>query len=75
MSKKRPSVDPSVFDLAQTWVTENYALDPDSADAKTDSVDDVVWDLADTVQNQLEAWLDYSVRHGRLRLLRDIEVK
>ena len=68
-TKPRPLVDPSVFALARAWITENYAVDAESADAASDCLDDVIWDLADSVQCELEAWLGAAESTGRIRLL------
>ena len=71
--KKRPLVDPTVYDLARDWITENYAINADTADAASDCLEDAVWDLAAAVQRELENWLGDAESNGRLRLLRSIE--
>lgn len=70
--KKRPLVDPTVFDLAREWITGNYAINAETADAASDCLDDAIWDLADAVQHEMETWLGDAESSGRLRLLRDV---
>jgi hypothetical protein len=67
--KKRPLVDPSVFNLARDWITENYAINADTADAASDCLDDAIWDLADAVQREIENWLNDAEGSERLRLV------
>ncbi len=66
--KKRPSVDPKIYDLARAWMSECYALTVDAEDAG-DSIEDAVWDLANALQHEIENWLNDAEGTGRLRIL------
>ncbi len=70
MTKIRPLIDQSVYDLAHMWITENYAFNRETADAASDCLEDVVWDLADAIQHEIENWLGEAESSERLRLLR-----
>ena len=71
-TKKRPLVDPTVYDLARHWITEDYAVNTETADAASDCLEDVVWDLADAIQREIENWLDDAMGSERLRYLRNL---
>lgn len=64
--KKRPLVDPSVYELARDWIMENYAVNSETADAASDCLEDAIWDLADAIQREIETWLGDAEASGRL---------
>ena len=72
-TKIRPFVDDGVYALARTWIVENYVIDEGDADAVSDCLEDAVWDFADAIQREMEAWLNDAEGRGRLRLLRGTE--
>ncbi len=71
--KKRPLVDPKIYEIAREWITECYAIDEDTADAASDRLEDAVWDFAAEIQQTMENWLGDAEGAGRLRLLRSYE--
>ena len=61
----RPLVDPRVLDLAKLFMSD-YAIRADTADAASDAFADATWDLADSIQQSVEGWLEGEVSNGRL---------
>lgn len=58
MTKERPNVDQSVYDLAERWM-EGFETLVDH--------DDLVWELAGQIQQQIEGFFEDAEQHGRVR--------
>lgn len=63
--KKRPLVDPTVFDLAREWITENYVVNAETADAASDSLDDG-WTCRGRKKHEAEITLARLSDHGQI---------
>jgi hypothetical protein len=58
MDKTRPLVDPSVFTLAEHWLS-SYRIHSVTPEAETAALEDATWALASEIQNAIESWMDY----------------
>ncbi len=58
MTQDRPSVDPTVYDLAERWLRDY----PTIADRE-----DLIWELADDIQQAIEGFLETAIDNRRMR--------
>lgn len=66
MTKTRPMVDQTSFDLAAHWLSD-YAVVAESADAASDTLEDATWDLADAIQQAIEEWIEDAKEVERIK--------
>ena len=59
--KTRPSIDPTVYDLAVTFLADY------DVSGRDDAREDAEWDLAGEIQNAIEDWMNDAELHLRIK--------
>lgn len=59
-AKQRPNVDTHVYDLAANFLTDYTPLPSETGR------EDLEWELADYIQQTIEAWIEDARIHGRI---------
>ena len=63
---ERPLVDPKVYALAETWLSD-YVKGESLMGEYGDSLEDATWDLSDDIQHTIEAWIQDAVEVQRIK--------